>query len=82
MPSLRNLPPKIKIYEALGAIADQRVELDGMFANQGKCFSVSSNRKSYTISYNPETNVIISNDSGSIQQGYIGYPAIAFLLKI
>lgn len=82
MPQLRKLPPRIKIYEALWAIADERVEIDGMFSTQGKCFSASTKGKSYTISYDPEKNIITSNDSGSSNQGYIGYPAIAFLLKI
>jgi hypothetical protein len=78
----RKLPPKIKIYEALGALADQRVEIAGMFSNEGKCFSASTPGKFYTISYNPDTHVITSNDNGSLHQGYLGYPAIAFLLKI
>jgi hypothetical protein len=78
----RNLPPKIKIYEALGAVADGRVEIDGIFTYKGICFSASTSEKLYTINYNPDTNVIVSNDSGSVNQGYLGYPAIAFLLKI
>ena len=82
MPTSRNLPPKIKIYEALGAIADERVEIDGILAYQGTVHSASTKGKSYTISYAPETNSIKSNDSGSVNQWYIGYPAIAFLLKI
>ncbi|MDR0860263.1 MAG: hypothetical protein LBO09_04780 [Candidatus Peribacteria bacterium] len=78
----RILPPKIKIYEALGAIADERVELDGLLENQGKVHSASTPGKIYLIQYNPEKNQIISNDSGSLNQGYLGYPAVAFLLKI
>ena len=80
--TLRKLPPKIKIYEALWAIADHRVELEGLLWTQGKCYSASTKGKSYTISYDPETNVIVSNDSGSTNQGYLGYPAVAFLLKM
>jgi hypothetical protein len=38
----RTLPPKIKIYEALGAIADERVELDGLLENSGKVSSAST----------------------------------------
>jgi hypothetical protein len=78
----RNLPPNIKIYEALGAVADGRVEREGMFTYQGKCASASTPGKMYLISYNPDTNVIVSDDNGSLNQGYLGYPAIAFLLKI
>jgi hypothetical protein len=82
MPKLRNLPPKLKVYEALGALADGRVEVEGIFTYEGRCFSASTSGRSYTISYNPDTNIIISNDSGSLNQGYLGYPVIAFLLKI
>ncbi len=70
------LPPKIKVYEALGATADKRIELDG---NTARVYS-SSRGKFYTVSYDPETNVIMANDNGSYWQGYLGYPAIAFLL--
>jgi hypothetical protein len=42
MSQLRPLPPKFKVYEALGAIAEKRVELDGIFTYQGRCFSVST----------------------------------------
>jgi hypothetical protein len=32
--------------------------------------------------YNEKENTISSNDSGSTNQGFLWYPAIAFLLKI
>lgn len=71
------LPPDIKIYEALGAVADGRIEVSG---NTGKCSSSSGN-KSYDISYDQEQNAIMANDNGSYWKGYLGYPAIAFLMK-
>lgn len=69
-------PPIIKIYEALGAVADGRVYLIG----QGAKVYSSSRGKHYTVTYDPQTNSIMSNDNGSYWQGYLGYPAIAFLL--
>ncbi len=69
------LPPKIKICEALGCIADGRIEAGG---NEGKCFS-SSGKKSYSVKYDGK-NAIMSNDNGSYWAGYLGYPSIAFLL--
>lgn len=69
-------PPMIKIYEAVGAVADGRVEVDG---NTAKVYS-SSRNKFYTVSYDPATQAIMANDNGSYWQGYLGYPAIAFLL--
>jgi hypothetical protein len=68
--------PTIKIYEALGAVADGRVELHGRTA---KVLS-SSRNKSYDVTYDPETRSIMANDNGSYWKGYLGYPAIAFLL--
>ena len=70
-------PPIIKIYEALGAVADDRLEING---NEAKCFSSSGN-KYYDIQYDPDKNAIMSNDNGSYWKGYLGYPAIAYLLQ-
>jgi len=70
--------PIIKIYEALGAIADDRIEVLG---NIAKVYSSSGN-KFYTVTYDPLTQSIMANDNGSYWKGYLGYPAIAFLLKI
>lgn len=71
------VPPVIKIYEALGAVVDGRLEISG---NTAKCYSSSGN-KFYDISYSPEQNAIMVNDNGSYWKGYLGYPAIAFLLQ-
>ena len=69
-------PPPIKVYEALGAVADGRIKIDG---NTAQCYSSSGN-KYYDVSYDPEANAIMANDNGSYWQGYLGYPAIAYLL--
>lgn len=70
-------PPIIKVYEALGALADNRIEIDG---NTAKVRSSSGN-KVYTVTYDPKSSAIMCNDNGSYWQGYLGYPAIAYLLK-
>ncbi|MFH2085486.1 MAG: hypothetical protein ABII21_01720 [bacterium] len=75
--TLWKIPPLIKIYETLGCIADNRIQVDG---NTAKVYSSSGN-KFYTVTYDPEQNAIMCNDNGSYWQGYVGYPAIAFLLK-
>lgn len=72
-----DLPPKIKIYEALGSIIDGRVEVIG---DEGKVFSSTGN-KFYQVQYDPKTGSIMSNDNASYFVGYLGYPAIAFLMK-
>ncbi|MDB5179342.1 MAG: hypothetical protein JWN01_1285 [Patescibacteria group bacterium] len=69
-------PPIIKVYEALGAIGDGRVALDG---NTAKVYSSSGN-KYYQVAYDPDSNSITSNDNGSYWVGYLGYPSISFLL--
>lgn len=71
------LPPAIKVYEALGAVADGRVQVSG---NTGRVTSSTGN-KTYTVTYDPETNGIMANDNGSFWKGYLGYPAIAYLLQ-
>ncbi len=67
-------PPLIKVYEAYGAIADKRVEMSPYGA---KVFS-STKRKCYTVTWDG-TNYIMCNDDSSYEQGFLGYPAIAFL---
>lgn len=69
-------PPVIKIYEALGAVADGRVEVSG---NAAKVWS-SSRGKAYDVAYDPEARALMANDNGSYWKGYLGYPGIAFLL--
>ena len=68
-------PPRIKVWEALGAIADRRIEVDGP---TGKVYS-SSGQKYYDVTYNAEAQEITANDNGSYWQGYLGYPAICYL---
>lgn len=73
------LPPKIKVYEALGCVADGRVELVG--ENEARVYS-SSRGKFYVVKYDADARAIMVNDNGSYWQGYLGYPAIAFLMHI
>jgi hypothetical protein len=69
------LPPIIKVYEALGAIADGRVRIaDARHATVAS----SDGRKTYDVEV--EGRTISSNDNASYWQGYLGYPAIAVLI--
>lgn len=70
------LPPIIKVYEALGSLADDRVKIDG---DTAKVYS-SSRGKFYTVTYDSSARAIMSNDNGSYWRGYLGYPAIAVLM--
>ncbi len=69
------IPPLIKVYEALGAIADGRVHLlDDARAEVGS----SEGSKTYTVEINGKE--VGANDNASFWQGYLGYPAIAVLI--
>lgn len=71
-------PPIIKIYEALGAIADERITITET-STSARVYSSSGN-KYYEVSYDPENQAIMANDNASYWKGTLGYPAIAFLL--
>lgn len=71
-------PPVIKIYEALGTIADERIEVKGF---SGKVYSSSGN-KFYEVVYDPTKQAIMANDNASYWKGALGYPSIALLLKL
>ncbi len=78
----RKLPPKVKIIEALSVVADERITIEDLLSKEWKCISSSTPWKVYKIIYNEKENQISSNDSWSMNQGFLWYPAIAFLLKI
>ena len=66
-----------KIYEALTAFADSRIEL--ISPNKAKCYSSSGN-KYYEVEYNPITESIMSNDTSAYYTDSLSYPMIAFLM--
>lgn len=66
----------MKVYEALGCVADGRIEVMG---SEAKVYS-SSRGKFYSVVYDPVRNAIMANDNASYYVGYLGYPSIAFLL--
>ena len=66
-----------KIYEALTALADSRIEL--LSPQKAKCYS-SSDNKFYEIEYDPKSDSIISNDNSAFYTGSLSYPMIAFLM--
>jgi hypothetical protein len=71
------MPPPIKVYEALGAIADGRIR----FEDEHRALVESSEGdKTYEVEISDDGREISSNDNASYWQGYLGYPAIAVLL--
>lgn len=72
-------PPKAKVYEALSAIADDRVTLMG--GEKAEVVS-SDGTKTYHVEWSSDLNQITSNDNASYWQGYMGYPIIAVLMVL
>lgn len=71
-------PPRAKVYEALSAVADNRVII-----GDGKARVVSSSgTKTYDVEWVDQGKRIISNDNASYWQGYAGYPIIAVLMVL
>ena len=76
MPTYWKLPPRIKVLEALGSIADGRI----VFLSEREARVTSSTgERTYTVKWNGDRG-IDSNDNGSVFRGYLGYPSIAFLM--
>ena len=69
------MPPRLKVLEALGTIADKRITVRG---NTAKVTS-SMKEKTYSVTFDGKLS-ITSNDNGSFYKGYLGYPSIAFLM--
>lgn len=77
MPEAWKMPPIVKVYEAMGALADGRVRFEG----PNRAFVTSSEGdKTYEVEIADDGRTISSNDNASYWQGYLGYPAIAVLI--
>jgi hypothetical protein len=71
------MPPIAKVYEALGAIGDNRVHLvDAQHAS----VTSSDGTRTYQVETSADHREISSNDNASFWQGYLGYPAIAVMI--
>jgi hypothetical protein len=65
-------------YEAIGALGDRRAQLE----HEWHASVVSSDHsKSYQVEISADGREVSSNDNASYWQGYLGYPAIAVMLK-
>lgn len=72
------LPPRAKVFEAFGAVADGRVRLTGPGS---ATVASSSGDKTYEVEWSDDGRTIAANDNASYWQGYLGYPALAVLLQ-
>ena len=70
-------PPRIKVLEALGAIADERVKV----LNDNECEVISSEGdRVYKVVI--KGDLVSSNDNGTVYRNYIGYPIISCLMLL
>ena len=70
------IPPKVKVLEALGAIGDKRIKIEGNKA----IVKSSTGEREYRVYYYPEKNAAWSTDNGTRFRKYVGYPIISFLM--
>jgi hypothetical protein len=78
------LPPKIKVLEAAGSIADGRVRvLEDRGSKVVAVVESSMGDRSYNVVIEitgPKSIVASSDDNGTRFRGYIGYPIISLLM--
>ena len=75
MARVLRLPPRIKVLEALGSIADGRINVQD---NEAEVTS-STGERTYKVIVRDDGRVY-STDNGTIYRGYVGYPIIALLM--
>ncbi len=70
-------PPKIKVLEAAGAIADGRIHQLSEY-----WFKVKSSEgdRVYSVYVNIDSGEACSTDNGTKYRGYVGYPIISILM--
>ncbi|MCS7374899.1 MAG: hypothetical protein NDF56_07965 [archaeon GB-1845-036] len=74
---LLSLPPRIKVLEALGCVADRRINF--LKENYAKVVSSLGDRV-YDVYVDVNRGVAYSSDNGTTYRNYIGYPIISFLM--
>ena len=72
------MPPLVKVYEAMGALGDGRIRIESA---TGALVTSSEGNKTYQVEVSQDGREVSSNDNASYWQGYLGYPAIAVLIK-
>jgi len=78
MPTPWKMPPLIKVYEALGSLGDGRVRI---IDEEHALVTSSEGDRTYEVESRDGGRELSSSDNASYWQGYVGYPAIAVLLR-
>ncbi len=71
------LPPKIKVLEAAGAVADRRI---GKVSDGWYRVRSSEGDKEYSVYVNILSREACSTDNGTVYRKYVGYPIISALM--
>ncbi len=74
---LLKLPPRVKVLEALGCVADGRVRVLSDYEAE---VTSSMGDRVYKVRVDLTTREAYSNDNGTLYRNYVGYPIIAFLM--
>ncbi|MCS6784573.1 MAG: hypothetical protein RMI43_07255 [Candidatus Caldarchaeum sp.] len=72
-------PPRIKVLEALGAVAGKRVKIK----DEKNCYvDASEGPRTYRVFVDLSNQIAQSDDNGTVFRDYVGYPIIAFLMAL
>jgi hypothetical protein len=71
------LPPRVKVLEAVGAVAGDRVRV---LSEERAEVRASEGDRVYTVFLDLKEMVADSDDNGTTYRNYIGYPIIAFMM--
>ncbi|MCS7110074.1 MAG: hypothetical protein NZ956_01205 [Candidatus Caldarchaeum sp.] len=70
-------PPRVKVLEALGAVAGKRVKI----VDENNCLvDASEGPRTYKVFVDLSNQMAQSDDNGTVFRDYVGYPIIAFLM--
>lgn len=73
------VPPRIKVLEALGAVAGKRVRV----VDDRSCLvDASEGPRTYKVFLDLENRIAESDDNGTVFRNYVGYPIIAYLMTL
>ena len=76
--SILNLPPRVKFLEALGALADGRVEV---MNDKEALVRSSEGDRVYKVYVDADKGIAFSDDNGTVHRNYVGYPIVALLIR-
>jgi len=71
------MPPRIKVLEALGSIADGRIALRG---KQSAVVRSSTGDRVYRVCIDLDKGIAFSDDNGTKYRKYVGYPILALMM--